>query len=246
VIDALRAGKHVLCEKPLAANAAQADRMADVARQTGRVLAEGMHYRYHPLASRVAEIVHGGRIGTIRRIVADVCIPLIPWRNPRYRYELGGGAMMDLGCYAVDGVRLIAGAEPQVVRAEARLFAKNVDRWMTAELMFQGGASARITCSIWSLEVPRGRVRVEGDAGELTVNGLFTAHPFHSLTLTAGGEKKSERLDGRGSTYLHQLRAFVAASGGGVPVIADAASAAATLRVIDSVYRQAGLSPRGQ
>jgi predicted dehydrogenase len=69
-IEALRAGKHVLCEKPLAANAREAGQMGEVARETGRILAEGMHYRYHPLAARVSDIVRGGRIGSIRRIVA--------------------------------------------------------------------------------------------------------------------------------------------------------------------------------
>src|SRR4029079_12268589 len=120
-IKALQAGKHVLCEKPLASNAREAAEMARVAAETGRVLMEAFHYRYHPLALRVQEILRGGEIGAVRELEADFFIPLfLSPNNIRFRYDLAGGGTMDTGCYCINLLRWAAGSEPQVVHAEAR------------------------------------------------------------------------------------------------------------------------------
>ena len=95
-IRALRAGKHVLCEKPLASNACEAEQMARAAQQTGLVLSEAFAYRYHPLTSRVKEIVSNGQLGTIRHIEAQFCFLLPSTNNIRFNYELAGGALMDM------------------------------------------------------------------------------------------------------------------------------------------------------
>src|SRR3990172_164939 len=109
-IRALEAGKHVLCEKPLPANADEAARMAETAEKTGLVLMEAFHWRYHPLAARMQEIVASGELGLIEHVEASMCIPLILPGDIRYRLDLAGGALMDAGCYAVSGVRFLAGA----------------------------------------------------------------------------------------------------------------------------------------
>ena len=111
-IKALEAGKHVLCEKPLAANAADAQRMADAAASSGRVLMEAFHWRYHPLAARMREIVDSGELGKIRHIETHFCIPLWIPGDIRFRLDLAGGATMDTGCYAISILRFLAGAEP--------------------------------------------------------------------------------------------------------------------------------------
>ena len=100
-IRALRLGKHVLCEKPMASNAAEAERMAEVAGETGRCLVEAFHWRYHPLAARMKEIVDGGSLGRVEHIEAHLCVPLIRPGDIRFRFELAGGATMDAGCYAI-------------------------------------------------------------------------------------------------------------------------------------------------
>ncbi|TFG94091.1 MAG: Gfo/Idh/MocA family oxidoreductase, partial [Myxococcales bacterium] len=110
-IRALEAGKHVLCEKPMASNASEAERMAEAARKAGRVLVEAFHWRYHPLAERMREVVRT-RLGEVEHLEAWLCIPFLLPGDIRFRYELGGGATMDTGCYAINVVRWLAEAEP--------------------------------------------------------------------------------------------------------------------------------------
>ncbi len=127
---ALVAGKHVLCEKPFSANAAEAEHVAEVAAQTPLVVMEAFHYRYHPVAARMREIAQSGELGELRRIETSMCIPLPLPKDIRYRHDLGGGAVMDVGCYAIHMNRLVAGTEPRVVSARAKTIKPNVDRWM--------------------------------------------------------------------------------------------------------------------
>ena len=120
-LRAIAAGKHVLCEKPFTANAREAREVADAAAAAGVVVTEAFHYRYHPLAERMRRISHDGQLGTIREIRTSMCFPLPKFSDIRYQYDLGGGAMMDAGCYALHCMRLLAPSEPQVVRATAKL-----------------------------------------------------------------------------------------------------------------------------
>ena len=207
-IRALEAGKHVLCEKPLTSNATEAAQVAAVAARTGRVLAEAMHYRYHPLAARVKAIVESGELGTIRRFEADFCVPLLVPGNIRYRYELGGGATMDLGCYTINLLRYLAGAEPEVVKAEARLASPQVDRFMRAELWFPGKAVGQFTCSLCSWILLRSRARVEGSAGELRVTSPFHPDRYHRLVVRGptGTRRSTCRGTRRSSASFARLR----------------------------------------
>ncbi len=124
-IAALRAGKDVLCEKPLASNAAEAQRKADVAKETGRFLGEAFHYRYHPLAERVRGIIKG--LGRLQRLEANFSVP-IPPTNIRFDWSLAGGATMDLGCYPLHMLREFSGLMPRVLKARDPLPA----RWYPA------------------------------------------------------------------------------------------------------------------
>lgn len=243
-IRALEAGKHVLCEKPLASNAAEADQAAGVASRTGRVLAEAMHYRYHPLAARLKAIVNGGELGAIRRLEADFCVPLWLPGKIRYRYELGGGATMDLGCYTINLLRYLVSAEPEVVKAEARLASPQVDRFMRAELWFPDKAVGEFTCSLCSSLLLRVRARVEGTEGELRVTNPFRPDRYHRLVVRGRTGVRREHVEGD-TTFFHQLQAFAQAVRGEGPMATDARDAVANLRVIDAVYEKAGLRRRG-
>src|ERR1700685_4560896 len=141
---ALLAGKHVLCEKPFTANAEEAREIADVASTSDRIVMEAFHYRYHPLARRIEQIVSSNELGKLRRVEAALCFPLPKFSDIRYDYSLGGGATMDAGCYAVHMVRTFGGATPEVVAAQAKLRDPQVDRAMTAELRFAGGHTGRV------------------------------------------------------------------------------------------------------
>ena len=120
-IAALEAGKHVLCEKPFTANATEAEAVAAVAARTGLVVMEAFHYRYHPLAQRMREIVESGELGTIRRVETALCFPLPKFSDIRYQYDLAGGATMDVGSYTVHLARLLGCEEPEVRSADAKL-----------------------------------------------------------------------------------------------------------------------------
>jgi predicted dehydrogenase len=244
-IRALEAGKHVLCEKPIASNADEAGRMAEAAEKTGRVLIEAFHWRYHPLAARMKALVDGSELGPVRHIEAALCFPM-PMRNDiRYQYDLAGGATMDAGCYPINMVRFLAGAEPQVVSARARLMSPRVDRWMQADLRFEDGHTGRITCSLWSSQLLRLGIRVRGDEGEMRVFNPIAPYLYHRIRVVKPSGTRKERVPDKQTTYTHQLRAFVKTVRGERTMSSDARDAIANMRVIDAIYRSAGLDRRG-
>ncbi len=243
-VKALEAGKHVLCEKPMASNADEATRMAEAADEADRVLVEAFHWRYHPLAARMKEIVESGELGAVRHVEAALCFPMPIPGDIRYRWDLGGGATMDAGCYAINIVRFLAGAEPEVVRAEAKCSSPNVDRRMEAELRFEDGRTGRILCSLFSSTLLKIQARVIGDAGELRVFNPVAPHLYHRLRVKTGAGTRAERVAGD-ATYTHQLRAFVEHVRGGARMPSDERDAIANMRVIDAVYEKAGLPRRG-
>ncbi len=243
-IRALEAGKHVLCEKPLASNAAEAARMIEAAERSGRLLVEAFHWRHHPLAARMREIVTSGELGAITRVETAMCIPLPIPGDIRYRIELAGGATMDTGCYAMDIARFLAGGEPEVISAVARLSSPRVDRWMRAELRFTGGVDGRVTCALFSSTVLDVSARVIGSRGELRVFNPVAPHLFHRFAVRSGGKVRRERIAGD-ATYTHQLRAFAAAVRDGAAPVPALASSLANMRAIDAIYSAAGLGPRG-
>lgn len=237
---ALEAGKHVLVEKPFAANAAEAREIADLAAASGCVVMEGLHHRYHPASVRIEQIIASGELGTIERVEAVNCYWLRDFSGSRYSYPLGGGATMDLGSYIVDTVRVYGGSTPDVVSAQAKLHGPEIDRVMTAELRFPEGHSGRLHCSMWSAEPPHYTTKVIGDRGELRLHPLA---PFTRFSVRSADGKRAERFPMR-ATYAYQLDAFAAAVLRGEPVKTSAAQAVENMTVIDAIYRAAGLAVR--
>jgi predicted dehydrogenase len=240
---ALEAGKHVLCEKPFTANAAEAREIAELAAKSERVVMEAFHYRYHPLAMRAEEIIASGELGTLQRIDAALCFPLPKFSDIRYNYSLAGGATMDAGCYAVHMLRTFGAATPQVVSARAKLRDSRIDRAMTAEMRFPAGHTGQIRCSMWSTDLLRMSLRVIGDRGELRVISPVVPQVFHRFSVRSGGGKRVERFPRR-STYAYQLDAFAAAVLRGEQVKTTPEGAIENMTVIDSIYRAAGLPLR--
>ena len=240
---ALAAGKHVLCEKPFTANAAEAREIAELAAQSDRVVMEAFHYRYHPLALRVEEIIASGELGKLERVEAAMCFPLPKFSDIRYNYSLAGGATMDAGCYAVHMARTFGGATPEVVSAQAKLRDPQVDRAMTAELRFADGHTGRVRCSMWSSRLLQISAHVVGDRGELHVLNPVLPQLFHRLSVRSADGKRSERF-GRRATYAYQLDAFAAAVLRGEPVKTTPEDAVENMTVTDAIYRAAGLPLR--
>ena len=242
-IRALEAGKHVLCEKPFTANAEEAEEVAAAAERAGLVVMEAFHWRYHPLAARMLEVVNSGELGPVRHIETWMCFPLFKRSDIRWQLDLAGGALMDAGCYAVHMLRTLAGAEPQVVSAEAKLRSPGVDRMMRAEMQFADRRTGTINTSMWSTSVLKMAARVEGDDGSLRVFNPVAPQYFHRFTVKVGGRTRRERIRG-GSTYSYQLAAFAAAVLRGEPTLTPPAESIANMRVIDDIYRAAGMEPR--
>ena len=252
-LRAVAAGKHVLCEKPLASNAQEAAQVADAASVSGLVVMEAMHYRYHPLIRRLRELV--GEVGPVRHIQCWTSFVISNEDDIRYDYDLGGGALMDGGCYALDCLRLLGPGEPEVAAALADPYQRvpgrgpdragaAADRAMAARLTFSDDATAWFESAFTLDGEFRADVHVSGQHGHVWMQNFIQAHRGHLVAIRNGSVLADERGSGD-TTYTEQLRAFAAAIADGMPVPTSAEHAVTTMRLIDDAYRTAGLLPRG-
>jgi predicted dehydrogenase len=242
-IKALRAGKHVLCEKPFASNAKEAMEMANAASEMGKVLSEAFAYRSHPLATRMKQVVQND-LGRIRSIEARFRFLLINFSNVRYRYDLAGGALMDAGCYPLSMVRYLIGTEPRVVSARAKLIKPEVDSRMEAMLEFPDGITGHVLCDMLTPRLFDSFLHVKGDAGEMSVLGPFQPHWFHWLTIRTSKGTYRGMIRGE-NAYASQLRTFARAIRGEGAISTNPNDAVHNMKLIDAVYQKAGLVLRG-
>jgi len=243
-IAALEAGKHVLCEKPFTANAAEAEEVAAVATESGKTCAEAFHYRYHPLWARALDLVAQGAVGRIEHVEATMCVPLFPPNDIRWSWPLAGGALMDIGCYAVNMVRSLAGAEPAPTAVRYRSHRDpRIDRWLQADLTFPSGVGGRVTCALTGATPLRFRAEVRGEAGTMTVRNPTVPQLGQRIVVETDGRTSRERVKGE-ATFYYRLRAFCASVRGGLPVLTPPEDAVANMAVIDAIYRAADLPVR--
>jgi len=246
-VKALANGKHVLVEKPFANNAQDAVEMVAAARAAGRYLIEGFHYRFHPLFERTLSLLRGGAIGRLRHIdaVFNVDLPDTPGEL-RYVEALGGGALMDLGCYCLHWIRTVAGDEPAVVKASARCDSPGVDVEIEAQLAFTSGPTASLKCSMQPRDgVLFRRLRVEGDAGVLELENPVSPHSGATLSIESANAPLPQIVSGGDTTFLFQLRHVLEVIEGRAPPVTGGDDAIGNMRAIDAIYRAAGLRPRG-
>jgi predicted dehydrogenase len=162
------AGKHILCEKPIAMNATETGRIVDAARVAGVFLMEAFMYRCHPQTARLLELIRGRSIGAVRLVQAEFSFRA-PW-NPNGRLlhrALGGGGILDVGCYCVSMARLIAGAEPVEIKGLAQIGETGVDELAVAVLKFPGGMLAQLATGV--RVALANNVRVWGEEGMIEV-----------------------------------------------------------------------------
>jgi predicted dehydrogenase len=243
-VAAAEAGKHVLCEKPLAMDAAQARSMIDAVQATGMLLMEAFMYRHHPLWQRVRELVDGGVIGELRSIQAVFSYYNVDPANIRNIAAYGGGALMDIGCYPINVARMLYGTEPDVVSARVvRDPGFGIDVLTTAVLDF-GGRHAGFTCST-QLESDQ-RVLLLGTSGRLVVEIPFNIPPDRPTRLIRywGGDPpvtpESEVYEfAPADQYGIQGDAFSRAVRSGGPVPVPPEDAIGTLDVIHRIIESA-------
>lgn len=241
-IEALDSGKAVLCEKPFAMNAREARAMADAASRTGRPLIEAFHYRFHPAFQDILKQVRSGAIGKLCAIKAEFSVA-IQYRPGELRHDpaIGGGALMDLGCYAVHWARTIAGTEPRVIDASARLSPQSVDLVTEARLEFGGGVPARIRTSMAQGQKFRALLAIRGTEGVLRAVNPLHPHRGHSISIRRGPETESYTVPGE-TTYDHQLAHVVDVMTGRAAALTGGEDAVANMAAIDAIYAAAGVS----
>jgi predicted dehydrogenase len=244
-IKALRAGKDVLCEKPFAANAREAEEMVRVANETGRFLVEAFHYRYHPLFERILAVVRSGKLGKLATLDGKFVVAIKDRNDLRHRYETAGGATMDLGCYPLHWMRQVMGEEPEVVSARAEQGAPKVDLTMEAELLFPSGARGKMLTSMADQWAYSTTLELVGERGRLHVRNPLAPHGGHELVLEIDGDKSTEQVSGQ-TTFRHQLVAFVKALRGDRKLPTMGQDSINNMKLIDAVYRASGLPVRGE
>ena len=241
---ALSNGKHVLCEKPLGANAADAATMVAAGQAADRVMMEAFHWRFHPMAQRITELC--AELGSIESATARFDIGVIPTSDIRFDLGLGGGALMDLGVYPLQWVRHVFGTEPVVISANAVQAPEGIDIVMNASLAFPtplGTASAEISCSMEFGVAFEADLTVRGSLGSLHVRNPLAPQLGNKLTLTTAAGERSE-VAPTSTTYEWQLRAFLAAVNDAVPLPTGGTDSIATMQAVDAIYRAASMQPR--
>ncbi|KAG1774875.1 NAD(P)-binding protein [Suillus placidus] len=247
-MKALAAGKHVLLEKPSGNTAEETRRMFSLADQKGLVLLEAFHYRFHPAIQRVRAIIDSGELGAIKEVNATLAFPnlgLIGNNDIRMNYDLGGGAMMDCGCYPLSCVRYLAFDNPSaVISATAVRYPRDprIDTGTTAKLTFASPTPGFLPR--W----PEISVRAICERGSIEMFNFVMPVIYHSITVAPdGGVTRTEKAEEWWSTYRYQLEAFVDKIKGRTPQTwMSAEDSIANMEWVEKIYEESGLGSRPQ
>jgi predicted dehydrogenase len=240
-IAAARAGKHALCEKPLAMTAAEAEEMVRACATEGVLLMEGFMYRLHPSWVSVRELVASGRIGRLRAVQSWFSYFNDDPRNIRNVPELGGGALYDIGCYCINLSRMLLGAEPTAIEGSVMRDETGTDVLTSAILAFDEDVAA-FTCS--TRTEPDQRVHIYGTEGRISMGIPFNIPSDRptEIVVTAGGDPPvspdSETLTfAAADQYTIQAERFADAVLDGRPLPIPPEDAIGNLRVIEAIFR---------
>lgn len=236
---ALEHGKHVLCEKPLAPSAASAHTVADIAIERNLILQEGMHMLFNRSLHRQRELLASGAFGKILHTGITFRHPNIPMIEGDFRtlYSLGGGAALDLGCYAVACLTYICPDQHvEVVDARAQCIAPNVDGWMQANVALASGATATIEVGFRGDYQQAFCILVTCENGHVNYDGKL-------LSYSSSGHLHHETAPPT-PTYQLQLSAFAEQIGGKTSLSPSLRQSVSNAHVIDAMYQRAGLAPR--
>ena len=246
-LRAIAAGKHVLSEKPSASNAAEARAVRDAVAASEVRFMEAFHYRYHPVMNRMLEIAGSGELGTLHNIDVHMSFPLTDPDDPRWNFELAGGATMDVGCYAIHGLRTlgaVGGGEPSVVSASAieRDDIPGMDATVEADLAYPSGLTAHFVTSFVVPEMDF-TMRIVGSEGEAFAHNFCVSSIDDRIDVSVGDLTRTEEM-GKRTSYTYQLEAFADHVRNGAPIHSDAEDAVVQAEFIDEVYTAAGLPLR--
>jgi predicted dehydrogenase len=245
-VKAAGAGKHVLCEKPLALSAPEAEEMVRACERAGVKLAEAFMYRHHPTWVEAVRLLRNGAIGELQGVQSWFSYYNDDPENIRNRPENGGGAIMDIGCYNINASRMLFDAEPVRIEAAVRRDpVMGIDTLSSAVLEFPGGGQATFTCSIRSEDYQR--VHIVGSTGRIEIEIPFNIPPNREtrILLTVGGDPPvapvTETLVFPAEDqYTIQARLFAQAILDDSPVPVPVSDAIANMKAIDSILETSG------
>lgn len=248
-LAAIAAGKPVLSEKPFARDESEARKVAEAAVAAGVTVLEGFHYFFHPVTRRAFALAADGTLGEVTRVEVRLAMPTPDDADPRWSYELAGGALMDLGCYGLHVMRSLGrmsvpglDGPPSVVRADAEQRTPDVDAWCDVAVDFPGGATGLAANSMVAEDYSF-TIRIVGTAGEVLVHDFIKPNGDDRLTLRTADGTVVERLGTR-TSYSYQLEAFAAHVQTGAPLPFGLEDAVANMAMVDAAYQAAGLNPR--
>ncbi len=245
-IKALAAGKHVLSEKPSTSNAAEAKEVAAAVSKSGKVFMEGFHYYYHPVFQRLLAIIKSGEIGEVIKVESALLIPRPDESDLRLQFDLAGGSMMDVGCYALHSQRMISQAiadgEPTIVKAEANAADGKIDTKLYMQLKYPNGVAC-LAKGDFEAPVMEAPLTVTGSKGSVHLPNFVVSGWDPRVIVDLAGQKRVEHLPSI-STYTYQLLAFADAVDLGKPIKTDAKDALLQAQLIDAAYIAAGLPLR--
>jgi predicted dehydrogenase len=235
-IRAAERKKHILCEKPLALSVGECLEMQAAADAHGVTLMEAFMYRFHPRNRRLVDMARGGAVGELRALRSAFTFRLSGPENIRLRADLGGGALMDVGCYCVDISRRLAGTLPIEVQAWATFGPTGVDTQLAGSLRFQSGVIAQFDCAL-SIE-RREFVEVVGVDGSLFASSVFVSGPGPVEIAERHGRNSEVRHAFAGEdSYRLMVEHFADAVLTGEPVRYGIADAVGTMAVVEALYR---------
>ncbi|MGA2976986.1 MAG: Gfo/Idh/MocA family oxidoreductase [Spirochaetia bacterium] len=236
VRKAADAGKHVLCEKPFAMNAEEAENAIRYAERKGVLVMEAFMYRFHPQWKRARDLVKAGEIGQVQAISTIFSYDLKDPRNIRNILAVGGGAIPDIGCYAVSSARFLLGKEPQrVISLVQRDPVMGTDILSTALLDF---GDARCQFTLGTQTYPWQRVDVVGSGGEIAVLLPFNAYADVPMQVSVSTSLGTRQIYTPATDqYVEMFEAFSRAVRDGTPVPTPAQDAINNMKVLDAVFR---------
>ena len=235
----------MLCEKPLTANATEAEQVAAVAQRTGRVADGGVPLALPPARQRWSRSSASGELGALRHVETALCFPLPMFSDIRYQYDLAGGAMMDVGCYAVHMVRTLGGEEPEVGHRRRPSCGTPTSIVRCApNCGSRADTPAASSARCGRRRAPVARPGASAIAASCACSTRPTPQIYHRLRVTTDGHSRDRALL-REPTYEYQLEAFCAAVLRGEPTLTPPSDSVANMRVIDAIYRAAGMKVRG-
>jgi xylose dehydrogenase (NAD/NADP) len=193
-IRAVEAGKHVLCEKPLALSLAEVDAIADAAKKHGRIVTEAFAYRSHPQTRKVKEIIETGKLGKVRMVHGSFTFVMNNPDDVRWKPEMGGGSLWDIGCYPLSFTRWVLGAEPQDVFGWQVIGPTGIDETFAAQLRFPGEVYFQLNCSF---KIPSHEfMEIVGEEGTLSVPQPFNSGIRKTMYLTRDGKTSAITVKG--------------------------------------------------